>query len=75
MESTSGLTPKWTEADVTINGTHLNFSQSMTLRVALSSFLTDLSQDPYMIANLGEIGPKYIARGREIEKLMLGGKD
>lgn len=31
------------EADVFINGKHLTFSQSMTLRVAISSMLMDMA--------------------------------
>ncbi len=29
----------WKEADITINGEHLSFGESMTLRVAISMFL------------------------------------
>ena len=34
----------WTEADITINGVTLDLGQSMTLRVAVSSFLMQMSE-------------------------------
>lgn len=55
------------EADVMVNGIELNFAQSMTLRVALSSFLMCCNA-----VELGEIGPLYAARCREILELIHG---
>jgi len=49
------------EADVYINDTKLDFGQSMTLRVALGSFLMCCDAP-----ELGSIGPLYAARCREI---------
>jgi hypothetical protein len=62
------------EADVTINGIKLTHGQSMTLRVALSSFLMNMIEDPYTIKHLGSVRQGYIARGREVEQLMVGGQ-
>lgn len=53
------------EADVFINGEELNFAQSMTLRVAISSFLMCCQ-----VEELGAIGPLYAERCREILKLI-----
>lgn len=61
------------EPAILINGTQLNTAQAMTLRVALSSFLHDLSEGDFM-KDLGEIGPAYQARAREVIKIMLGYK-
>jgi hypothetical protein len=61
------------EPIVTINGTTLNTAQAMTLRVAVTDFLT-------MISNVGELGEDqtgeeirqgYAARSSEIVSLML----
>ena len=49
------------EADVVINDVTLDFAQSMTLRVAVSTFLMCTGS-----AELGEIGPLYAERCREI---------
>jgi len=68
------VTPKLTEADVTINGVTLTFAQSATLRVAISSMLTELSNSEHMTA-LGAIGPLYQKRLREIEHLIVFGKE
>lgn len=54
-----------TEADVFVNGKMLNFAQSMTLRVALSSFLMCCNDD-----SLEEIGKLYAARCREILEII-----
>lgn len=58
MESKDGT---MVEADVVVNGEPLDFMQSMTLRVALSSF-----QMSCEATELGAIGPLYAARCREI---------
>lgn len=50
-----------TEADVYVNDTKLDFAQSMTLRVAIGSFLMCCEN-----TELGSIGPLYAARCREI---------
>lgn len=53
------------EADVYVNDTKLDFAQSMTLRVAVSSFLMSCRD-----VDLGEIGPLYAARCNEIIKII-----
>lgn len=53
------------EADVSINGVELNFAQSMTLRVAVSSFLMSCQN-----TELGEIGSLYAERCSEILKIL-----
>ena len=59
------------EADIVINGKKLDFGQSATVRVAVSSMLLDLS-DPEYMKDMGGIGPIYQKRLREIEKIILG---
>lgn len=56
------------EADVVVNGESLDFAQSMTLRVAVSSFLMSCQATP----ELGAIGPIYVARCREILEIIHG---
>jgi hypothetical protein len=57
------------EADIIINGQRLTFAQSMTLRVAIGSFLIELSDKKYM-ERLGETGVLYQARASEIQQLI-----
>lgn len=60
------------EADVTINGTALTFAQSMSLRVAVSSFRMSLS-DPELAGMLGlHLASNYDHHLAQIEALMLG---
>ena len=60
----------WTEADVTINGKPLNFAQVMTLRIAISGFITRLHDE---VNALGDddhgkaMRKSYLERAREIE--------
>jgi hypothetical protein len=60
------------EAIVTINGVQLTVGQSMTLRLAVASFLTTMQNE-----GLGEDGAgkamadAYIARASEIEQLLI----
>ena len=54
------------EADVVVNGVSLDFAQSMTLRVAVGSFLMSCKA-----IELGAIGPLYASRCQEILKLIL----
>lgn len=58
------------EPRITVNGSPLTEAQAMTLRVALSGFLMDL-EDPEFVAALGNIGPLYQDRAREVQALML----
>ena len=64
-------------ANVIIDGMSLSNAQVMTLRVALSSYLTDLvDRGP---AALGEdnhgraMTAAYLARGREVESMLIDG--
>ncbi|HEY0181239.1 MAG TPA: hypothetical protein VGC09_00390 [Rhodopila sp.] len=57
------------EPTITINGVTLNTGQSATLRSALMNLLSELS-DPKFMADVGEIGPLYQARAREIVAIM-----
>lgn len=60
------------EAIIVINGVSLNIGQSMTLRVAVTSFLTNMQNE-----GLGEdpagksMAEAYIARASEIEELLV----
>lgn len=58
------------EPNVVVNGVELNTAQSMALRVAVGSMLQELADKDYMVL-IGEIGPLYQARLREIERIML----
>jgi hypothetical protein len=51
----------WTEADITINGKHLSFAESMALRVAVSSYLMFVCE-PASAKDLGEDLAKGYAR-------------
>lgn len=54
------------EADVTINGERLTFAQSMTLRVAIGSFLMSLGDHEMRKALGPELARGYEARANEI---------
>lgn len=62
-----GLKPAQ-EPEVFINGVKLNFAQSMTLRVAISGFRSDMLEPDALGGS--DIAPLYAARAREIEQLM-----
>lgn len=57
------------EPAILINGERLSEAQAMTLRVALSHFLPELSGE--FGKNLGELGKSYHDRGREVAALMV----
>jgi hypothetical protein len=59
-----------TESKIVINGVELTQAQSSSVRVAVSSMLTELAQKEHMDA-LGEIGPLYQARLSEVQDLLL----
>jgi hypothetical protein len=56
-----------TEPRITINGVALDDGQAMTVRCAVEAF-ADLARDTR--DELGEIGPLYLARCRELRTLM-----
>lgn len=58
------------EADVIIRGQRLSVGQVMTLRVALGSFLDDLT--PEKQQELGPIGLGYYRRAAEVICLLVG---
>lgn len=67
------------EADIVINGVRLDMSQSMAVRVAVSSFLMELASDERhddldgqtRMEALGEIGPLYRARLSEVQDIII----
>ena len=58
------------EAKITIGNVELNHAQSMALRVAVCSMLTEL-QDPKQRRELGNIAELYEARLGEVQALIL----
>jgi len=58
------------EATITINGVTLAYAQSMSVRVAITSFLWDLHDAEHLKA-LGRIGELYQARLREVEQILI----
>ena len=64
---------KLDEPHITINGYLLTPAQSMTMRVALQSFLTTLKNEGLGNDETGKsITVNYLARGAEINKIMIG---
>lgn len=59
------------EPHVEVEGAVLTQGQAMAVRVAVSSFLSELAEPEHM-KEMGEIGPLYQARLREVESLMVG---
>lgn len=62
--------PGWREATVTINGRTLTSAESMTLRVAITSFRISLSASG-TATELGDIGVNYDRHARSIEDMLL----
>lgn len=63
----------WVEADITINGVKLIFPEAMTLRVAISTFLMQLSS-PEMIKDLGPVAEGYTHHASSIQSLIHAGR-
>jgi len=61
----------WVEAEVTINGVTLTFAESMTLRVAVTSFLMQVS-NPETAALLGPVSVGYRDQLMNIERKIRG---
>ena len=60
------------EAAITINGTELTFGQAMTLRVAITSFLTDMQTNGLGDDAMGKsIAKGYAERSKEIIEIIL----
>jgi hypothetical protein len=64
----------WTEANVVVNGQKLSFGQAMALRVAASSFLTEMNQPGALGSDDAgrAIAKGYGERLSEVVRLMLG---
>ena len=62
--------PAIEEADMTINGKPITFGESMTIRVACSSFLMQLDDDAFR-ASLGRIAIGYETNLRSIMKKIM----
>jgi hypothetical protein len=61
------------EAKIIVNGVELSLGQSMTLRVALTTFISDMKRDGLGDDETGNaIANGYIDRGEEVLLLMLG---
>jgi hypothetical protein len=59
------------EADITIEGVRLTLAQSMTVRVAVSSYMMDMRMDGLGDDETGKaIAAGYIARGNEVLELI-----
>jgi hypothetical protein len=69
MASQSG----WTEADITINGHMLTFAESMTVRVALTSFQMFVAEASNREA-LGAVATGYQAQLRSILTMIFEGQ-
>jgi hypothetical protein len=59
------------EAQVTINNVQLDAAQVMALRVAVSSWITELCRNDRLCKDLGEVADLYKARLREVERLLV----
>lgn len=61
----------WREAEITINGQSLTFAQAMVMRVALSSFLSELRENGLGNDEHGKaMTAAYLARGNEVMRVM-----
>lgn len=66
-----------TESTITINGQTLTTGQSLTLRVALSSFMTHLSANEDVLGNNQhgrDMRSTYLTLGRVVEKMLCKGE-
>lgn len=60
---------EWTEANIVINGEELSYAESMTLRVAISSFLSEMKHSGLGNDKTGKaISEGYIRHSKEIIK-------
>jgi hypothetical protein len=60
-----------TEARIDIEGVRLSEGQSMAVRVAIEMFMGDLEGD--LAPEMGQIGQNYLARLREVRRLISEG--
>ena len=59
------------EAGIQIGNVQLNPAQAMVVRVAVTDLLTRLALDHGVRESLGEVGPVYEQRLREVESLIV----
>ncbi len=59
------------EAGIQIGNVQLNPAQAMVVRVAVTELLTRLALDHGVRESLGEVGPVYEQRLREVESLIV----
>lgn len=57
------------EPSITINGRELSMGQAMVVRVGMSAFLM-LLEDPEHRADFGPVGESYVARTREVLRMI-----
>jgi hypothetical protein len=71
FQSEDGGRKEIREASVTIDEISLSSAQVTTIRVAVTSWLTRLIEEPEECKALGEIGDLYLVRLREIEEMLV----
>lgn len=60
---------EWTEANIVINGEELSYAESMTLRVAINSFLSEMQHSGLGDDEVGKaLSKSYIHNSKEIIK-------
>jgi hypothetical protein len=59
------------EASITIDGASLSPAQVTTIRVAVTSWLTQLIEEPEERKTFGPIGDLYLARLKEVEEMLV----
>jgi hypothetical protein len=65
------MTTKTREARIDLEGVRLSEGQSMAVRVAIEMYIFDLERE--LAKDLGQIGQNYLARLREVRRLISEG--
>jgi hypothetical protein len=60
---------EWVEPDITINGTKLNFAQSLTVRVAIETFAITIGAMPGMGSARRQSMPSYEGYAARLEEI------
>jgi hypothetical protein len=60
-----------TEAHIDIEGVRLSEGQSMAVRVAIEMYMFDLERE--LAKGMGQVGQNYLARLREVRRLISEG--
>jgi hypothetical protein len=60
-----------TEARIDIEGVRLSEAQSLAVRVAVETFMFDLERE--LATDMGQVGQNYLARLREVRRLISEG--